>query len=480
MVVKFPASGRWITGSGPVLQTTNPATGAVHAEIGTPSAKEIADACAFAAQSAASKTWRDLKPHQRADFLYRISNGISEGINDLAHAQMIENGKTFKECQQQAKSAAATFRYYAAACETLEAAVPPGRGDYLTVTAFEPYGVVAAITPWNSPLTMEAQKVAPALAAGNAVVLKPSEVTTLPSLTLAKICDEAGLPPGILSVLPGNGRDIGPTLLAQREVRMVSFTGGTETGRSIAQTAAKRLIPAALELGGKSPHIILEDADINAACAGVVDGIFEGMGQSCVAGSRLFVPRARHDEIVDILVKKAEAIRLGQPTDPKTELGPLSSHHHRDKVADYVDIARKEGANIATGGSRPTGAEFDDGAFYQPTIITGLTNAARVCQEEIFGPVLVVLPFDSEEELVETANDTAFGLACGIWTADYRKAWRLARAIDAGTVWINTYKQLSIAAPFGGFKDSGIGREKGLSGMRLYQQSKSIYFSMNG
>lgn len=480
MVVKFPASGRWITGSGPVLQTTNPATGLVHAEIGTPSAKEIADACAFAAQSAASKTWRDLKPHQRADFLYRISNGISEGIDDLAEAQMIENGKTLKECRQQAKSAAATFRYYAAACETLEAAVPPGRGDYLTVTAFEPYGVVAAITPWNSPLTMEAQKVAPALAAGNAVVLKPSEVTTLPSLTLAKICDEAGLPPGILTVLPGNGRDIGPTLLAQPEVRMVSFTGGTETGRSIAQTAAKRLIPAALELGGKSPHIILEDADINAACAGVVDGIFEGMGQSCVAGSRLFVPRARHDEIVDILVKKAEAIRLGQPTDPKTELGPLSSHHHRDKVADYVDIARKEGASIATGGSRPTGAEFDDGAFYQPTIITGLTNAARVCQEEIFGPVLVVLPFDNEDELVEMANDTAFGLACGIWTADYRRAWRLARAIDAGTVWINTYKQLSIAAPFGGFKDSGIGREKGLSGMRLYQQSKSIYFSMNG
>lgn len=480
MVEKFPASGRWITGSGPALQTTNPATGKVHAEIGTPSEKEIAEACAFAAKSAADKSWRDLKPHQRADVLHRISAGITKGMDELAQAQMLENGKTFKECRQQAASAAATFRYYAAACETMESAAPPNRGDYLTVTAFEPYGVVAAITPWNSPLTMEAQKIAPALAGGNAVVLKPSEVTTLPSLVLAKICDEAGLPPGILTVLPGYGGDVGPALLAQPQVRMVSFTGGTETGRTIAQTAAKRLIPAALELGGKSPHIIFEDADIEAACAGVVDGIFEGMGQSCIAGSRLFVPRSKHDEIVAILVKKAEAIQLGQPTDPKTELGSMSSHQHRDKVANYVDIARKEGGTIATGGCAPTGTEFDDGAFYRPTIITGLTNAARVCQEEIFGPVLCVLPFDNEADLIETANDTAFGLACGIWTSDYRKAWRVARAIDAGTVWINTYKQLSIASPFGGFKDSGIGREKGLSGMRLYQQAKSIYFSMNG
>jgi betaine-aldehyde dehydrogenase len=236
--------------------------------------------------------------------------------------------------------------------------------------------------------------------------------------------------------------------------------------------------PGALELGGKSPHIILEDADVEAACNGVIDGIFEGMGQSCVAGSRLFVPRARHDEIVDLLVRKAEAIRLGQPTAPETEVGPLSSFHHRERVEAYVDLARREGGSIATGGSRPTGEAYDGGAFYRPTIVTGLTNAARVCQEEIFGPVLCVLPFDDEDDLVATANDTAFGLACGIWTADYRRALRLARAIDAGTVWINTYKQLSIGAPFGGFKESGIGREKGTQGMRLYQQAKSIYLAI--
>jgi len=477
--MQFPALGRWINGSGQVLKTVNPANGELNAEIGTPSADEIAEACAFAHMTAKSDSWRKLKPHERASHLYRVAAAISENAEDLAQAQMLENGKALDECRKQAASAAATFRYYAAACETMEAALPPTRGNYLSIATYEPYGVVAAITPWNSPLTMEAQKIAPALAAGNAVVLKPSEITTLPSLTLARICEDAGLPKGLITVLPGYGREIGPALLAQPEVRMVSFTGGTETGRAIAETAARRLIPAALELGGKSPHIILEDADIEAACDGVIDGIFEGMGQSCVAGSRLFVPRDKHDRIVDMLVKKAEAIRLGQPTAADTEIGSLSSFQHRDKVEEYVELARQEGGTIAAGGCRPAGAEYENGAFYRPTIITGLTNSARVCQEEIFGPVLCVLPFDDEDDLVATANDTAFGLACGIWTSDYRRAWRLARAIDAGTVWINTYKQLSIAAPFGGFKDSGIGREKGLQGLRLYQQAKSIYLAVS-
>jgi acyl-CoA reductase-like NAD-dependent aldehyde dehydrogenase len=459
------------------METVNPASGEISAEIGTPSTAEIAAICDAAAVAAAEKHWRNLKPHQRADHLFRIAQGISARLGELATAQMIENGKSLKECHQQAASAATTFRYYASACETLESSLPPSRGDYLSVSVFEPYGVVAAITPWNSPLTMEAQKLAPALAAGNAVILKPSEVTTLPALILARICEEAGLPAGLLSVLPGFGRDVGPVLLEQEAIRMVSFTGGTQTGRTIAQIAARRLIPAALELGGKSPHIVLEDADIDAACEGVIGGIFEGMGQSCVAGSRLFVPERFHDDIVARLVRKVEAIKIGLPDDPQTDLGPLASHQHRNKVESYVELARTEGGHIATGGERLRGTAFDKGAFYRPTIITGLTNKARVCQEEIFGPVLCVLPFRNEEDLVAQANDNAFGLACGVWTADYRKAWRIARAIDVGTVWINTYKQLSIASPFGGFKDSGLGREKGLQGLRLYQQSKSIYLS---
>src|SRR5262245_24565598 len=233
--MEFLAAGHWVRGDGPVMQTTNPANGQINAEIGTPSSAEIVAACEVAAASAAKEHWRNLKPHQRADYLFRIAQGISVRLDELAKAQMIENGKAFKECRQQAASAAATFRYYASVCETLESSLPPSRGDYLSVSVYEPYGVVAAITPWNSPLTMEAQKVAPALAAGNAVILKPSEVTTLPSLVLARICEEAGLPSGLLSVLPGLGRDVGPVLLEQKAVRMVSFTGGTETGRMIAQ-----------------------------------------------------------------------------------------------------------------------------------------------------------------------------------------------------------------------------------------------------
>jgi betaine-aldehyde dehydrogenase len=475
--LKFPAAGRWISGGGAVLETVNPATGIVHAAIGTPSAADIDEICSAVARSAALRAWQKQKPHQRAAVLHKIADKLLEGAGRMAEAQMVENGKPLKECRAQAASASGVFRYYAGVCETMESAVPPARGNYLNLTTYEPYGVIAAITPWNSPLTMDSQKVAPALAAGNAVVLKPSEVTTLPALELARICEEAGLPEGLLSVLPGYGTNVGPALIGHSDIRMVTFTGGTETGRRIGEQCARRLIPMALELGGKSPHIIFEDGDIAAACNGVIDGIFEGMGQSCVAGSRLFVHRSRIDEVVGQLVALTEKLRVGMPTDPTVDLGSLSSHQHRDRVESFVALAREEGAAVATGGRRPDDPSLADGAFYLPTILTGLTNRARVCQEEIFGPVLCVLPFDDEADLIAQANDTAFGLACGIWTADYRRGLRVAREIAAGTVWINTYKQLSIAAPFGGFKDSGLGREKGLSGMRLYQQAKSIYLA---
>lgn len=475
MPVSFPAGGRWITGNGPVLQTINPATGAVTAELGTPTDTETAIACEAARQAAGHATWRRMKQHHRATLLHRIADELTRSGEALAQLQMVENGKSLKECRAQAASAAATFRYYAAVCETIEAAASPSRGDYVNFTLHQPYGVVAAITPWNSPLTMEAQKVAPALAAGNAVILKPSEITTLPALELARICERAGLPAGLLSVLPGHGRDVGTALINHSAIGMISFTGGTATGRMIAETAARRLIPAALELGGKSPHIIFADADLDAACAGVLDGIFEGMGQSCVAGSRLFVQRSVHDAVVERLRAIAQTLRIGPPDAAETQLGPLASMAHRDRVESYVALARSEGGSIIAGGRRPDGLDCEHGAYYLPTIIAGLSNAARVCREEIFGPVLCVIPFDDEADLVRQANDTVYGLACGIWSQDFRRAWRVAEAVEAGTVWINTYKQLSIAAPFGGFKESGLGREKGLTGLRLYQQTKSIY-----
>jgi betaine-aldehyde dehydrogenase len=346
------------------------------------------------------------------------------------------------------------------------------------MSVHQPYGVVAAITPWNSPLTMEAQKVAPALAAGNAVILKPSEITPSPALELGRAALDAGIPPGILNVLPGTGAGAGAALVKHPGVRFVSFTGGTASGRRIAAIAAEKLMPVALELGGKSPHIVFADANLDAAVAAVADGIFEASGQSCVAGSRLFVDRRVHDQVLAGIVKRAKALKIDLPDAPGAQFGPISSFAHLDRVAHFVDTARDEGGEIVTGGARPDNRKLDAGAYYLPTVLAGLANTAIVCQQEIFGPVLCVLPFDGEDDLVQQANDSAYGLAAGLWSADYQRAWRVARRLEAGTVWINTYKQLSISTPFGGFKDSGIGREKGIGGLRLYQQEKGLYFGL--
>lgn len=460
------------------LVSVNPATGATNHEVAAAGPRAVDEAVRSAAQACKAGAWTQMLPMQRARILFGIADRMERDGDHLARLQMLENGKVWSECVKQVKSAAATFRYYGAVCETTGSEVTPARGNYLSMTAYEPYGVVAAITPWNSPLTMEAQKIAPALAAGNAVVLKPSEVTPSTGLAVGRIALEAGLPPGLLNVLPGTGHDVGAALVAHPLVRMVSFTGGTESGRRIAEVAARKLMPVALELGGKSPHIVFADADIDAAVAAVADGIFEGSGQSCVAGSRLFVQRSVHDAVVRKLVERARSLRVDLPDAAGAEMGPLATFAHRDKVERMVEDARTAGAQILAGGARPGAAALARGAYYLPTVIGGIDNRAAIAQQEIFGPVLCVLPFDDEEDLVAQANDSAFGLASGVWTADYQRAWRVARALEAGTVWINTYKQLSISTPFGGFKESGIGREKGTSGMRLYQQPKGIYFGM--
>ena len=417
-------------------------------------------------------------PHQRGRLLARLADVIASRSSEFAQAQMLENGKVRSECSAQASAAEGIYRYYAAVCETLGSEVTPARGPYVSMTTYEPYGVVAAITPWNSPLTMEAQKVAAALAAGNAVLLKPSEVTPSCALALGRAALDAGFPPGILNVLPGTGIEAGAALVGHPDVRMVSFTGGTESGRRIARVAAEKLMPVALELGGKSPHIVFADADLDAAAASVAGGIFEGSGQSCVAGSRLFVQRACFDAVVAKVITIARGLVVGLPTAAGAQMGPLASFAHRERIEKMVASARAEGGQVLTGGMRPDDATLAAGAYYQPTVIAGLPNMATVCQEEIFGPVLCALPFDDEDDLVAQANDSAFGLAAGIWTRDFPRAWRVAQRLEAGTVWINTYKQLSISTPFGGFKDSGLGREKGIGGMRLYQQQKSMYWGL--
>jgi betaine-aldehyde dehydrogenase len=470
--------GHWLHDTDAKLSSVNPATGAVNHEVAAATADHVDRAVHAAARAAAAPAWRNLLPHVRAGLLRKMGNLITEHGERFARAQMIENGKVWSECTAQAKSAAAIFHYYAGVCESLGSEVTPPRGAYLSLTVHEPYGVVGAITPWNSPLTMEAQKVAPAIAAGNAVILKPSEITPSPALELGRVGLEAGLPPGILNVLPGTGAQAGAALVEHPGVRMVSFTGGTASGRRIAAVAAAKLMPVALELGGKSPHIVFADADIEAAVAQVAGGIFEGSGQSCVAGSRLFVERPVHARVVERLLAIARGLKIDMPDAAGAQMGPIASFQQRTRIAGMVDAARAAGADILCGGRVPDDEHLAKGAFYLPTLVAGIDNRADIAQQEIFGPVLCVLPFDDEDDLIARANDSAYGLAAGIWTRDFPKAWRVARRLEAGTVWINTYKQLSISTPFGGFKESGVGREKGANGMRLYQQSKGIYVGL--
>ncbi|ERV81727.1 TPA: aldehyde dehydrogenase [Pseudomonas aeruginosa] len=472
-------AGEWRAGGGDLYESLYPATGEAVARLHAASLEDVEEAMAGAHRAFRESGWAQRKPHERAAVLYRIAALIRERSEELAQLQRLDNGKPIRETRNLVASAAATFQFFAAACETLEESITPSRGDFVSMSVYEPMGVVVAITPWNSPIASEAQKLAPALAAGNAVVVKPAEITPLAALALARICDEAGLPRGLVSVLPGKGALIGDALTRHPLARRVSFTGGTRTGKHIARIAADKMMPVSLELGGKSPTMVLADADLDHAVAGVLYGIFSSSGESCIAGSRLFVASERYDEFMERLATGAAALRVGDPADERTQMGPLISARHRESVERYVEMGVAEGGRLRTGGVRPHGAAFDRGYFYTPTIIEGLTNGARLCREEVFGPVLVAMPFASEEALIEEANDSCYALAAGIWTRDFQRAWRLGRAVQAGTVWINTYKQFSISTPFGGWRDSGLGREKGRLGILQYMEQKSLYWGLN-
>tara|TARA_R110000851_G_scaffold332391_1_gene508390 strand:+ start:87289 stop:88764 length:1476 start_codon:yes stop_codon:yes gene_type:complete len=472
-------AGQWRLGQGPEYTTYYPATGEAVASLNAAGPQDVEDAIQGAQKAFEDSGWPQRKPHERAAVLYRIAEQIRREAEELAQLQRLDNGKPINETRALVASAAGTFQFFASACETLEESLTPSRGDYLTLSIYEPMGVVAAITPWNSPVASEAQKIAPALAGGNAVVVKPAEITPLLALELARICEEAGLPKGLISVLPGKGSVIGDLITRHPLVRRVSFTGGTAVGRHIAGIAADKFMPASLELGGKSPTMVLEDADLDHAVSGVLYGIFSSSGESCIAGSRLFVAESLYDTFMERLVKGAEQLRVGDPSNEQTQMGPLISESHRASIERYVQKGLDEGGRLLTGGKRPAGELYDKGSYYLPTIIDGLDNNATICQEEIFGPVLVAMPFKNLDDLVEQANDSVYALAAGIWTKDYKKAWNLARAVKAGNVWINTYKLFSIATPFGGWRDSGLGREKGRQGILQYMEQKSIYLGMN-
>jgi betaine-aldehyde dehydrogenase len=477
--VPFLIGGEWVHDTSSYITHVNPATGEVNYQVCAGTEAHIDRAVKSAHEAARQPAWRNMLPHHRAQLLHRIAEVMIERSDLLARCQMVENGKVWKECKNQVLNGAATFRYAAAAIETLGSEITPPRGNYLSMTVYEPWGVVAAITPWNSPITLTCNKIAAALAAGNGIVLKPASFTPTSGIELGRIALDAGVPPGVFNVVPGAGSKIGDALVSHPLVRMISFTGGTEVGRRISELAGKKIIPAVLELGGKSPHIIFADANLKAAADAATVAIFEGTGQSCTAGSRLFVERKVYDQVLAMILERTRALRVDLPDAPGAQLGPSASFSQREFVEKMVEQARQDGAEILIGGARPNDARLAKGAFYLPTIVAGTTNQWPIAQQELFGPVLCAMPFDDEDDLIQQANDIAYGLASGIWTADYKRAWRVARALEAGIVWINTYKQFSTAAPFGGFKDSGLGREKGLQGIRTYQQVKTLFWSMS-
>ncbi|MFO1179667.1 MAG: aldehyde dehydrogenase [Ottowia sp.] len=469
-------AGQWLPGSGEVYESLYPATGEPIARLNAAGLQDVNEAIAGADHAFRTSGWAQMLPHVRAAVLHRVAGLIRERAEELAQKQRLDNGKPISETRALVASAAGTFQFFAAALETLEDTITPSRGAYVTMSVHEPMGVVAAITPWNSPIASEAQKMAPALAAGNAVVVKPAEVTPLMALELARICEEAGVPKGMISVLPGKGSVIGDAITKHPLVKRVSFTGGTATGKHIAHIAADKMMPVSLELGGKSATMVLEDADLDHAVKGVLYGIFSSSGESCIAGSRLFVARGIYDEFVARLADAAKNLRVGNPASERTQMGPLITAKHRESIERYVALGVSEGGSIRTGGVRPQGADFDQGYFYTPTILEGLNNQARIAQEEIFGPVLVAMPFDTEEALIAQANDSLYALAAGVWSRDFKRAWRVGRAVQAGTVWVNTYKQFSVSTPFGGWRDSGLGREKGREGIFQYMEQKSMYW----
>ncbi|MEK7438756.1 MAG: aldehyde dehydrogenase, partial [Pseudomonadota bacterium] len=370
------------------------------------------------------------------------------------------------------------YYYFGGLADKIQGAVIPlDKKGFFNFTRHEPYGVVAAISPWNSPLLLTTWKLAPALAAGNTVVIKPSEFTSASTLEFVKLFEEAGFPPGVVNVVTGFGKEVGPPLVEHPLVRKIAFTGSDATGRVINELAAKAFKRVSLELGGKSPNIVFADANIDDAVNGAVSGIFAATGQTCIAGSRLLLQESIHDVFVEKLLALARTARMGDPMSLDTQVGPVTTRPQYEKVLDYIDIAKQEGAKLLLGGGPATRPECGKGWFVEPTVFAGVNNKMRIAQEEVFGPVLSIIKFKDEAEALAIANDVRFGLGSGVWTSDIGRAIRMSERIQAGTVWVNTYRAVSYLSPFGGYKDSGLGRENGMDAVREYLQTKSVWIN---
>jgi acyl-CoA reductase-like NAD-dependent aldehyde dehydrogenase len=478
--IKMLIGGQWVeAASGKAFETIDPSTGEVLARVAEGDSEDINRAVTAARKAFESGPWPKMTPSQRGRLLWKVAELIEQHADELAQLETLDNGKPIKYSKGgDVPLTADHFRYFAGWATKIEGdTIPVSIPNMFTYSLREPLGVVGQIIPWNFPLQMASWKLAPALACGNTVILKPAEQTPLTALRLGELICEAGFPDGVVNIVPGFGETAGAALAAHPDVDKIAFTGSTEVGKKILQASAGNLKKVTLELGGKSPNIIFPDADMKYAVRGAFNAIFFNQGQVCTAGSRLFVHKSVYDQVVSGLTDAASKMKLGQGIDPATELGPVVSQEQLERVTGYIEIGRREGATPTTGGVRATG-DLAQGYFVQPTVFDQVRDDMTIAREEIFGPVVVAMPFEDIEEVAARANRSIYGLAAGVWTSDIKKAHKMVSLLKAGVIWVNTYNQFDAAAPFGGYKQSGYGREMGHAVLDAYTQVKTAWINL--